>query len=145
MEYQRLKHSYVIGTHIMFYEIEMVKNYVASLAHSILLIHPDDRHKITVDYMFNMTEKLEKIDGGVAKGLKLRQRCKIAFYWLQELGINLNEDCKSGDVLYTMTNYRRNLNTKYCTEVDYVIWGETDCLAPRELFVALDEVKDLTK
>ena len=41
-----------------------------------------------------------------------------------------------------MTNYRRELNFNYCNSVDYVIWGETDCLVPKEMFLALEQIKE---
>ena len=140
---QQLHYKYVLGTAVMFYETEMVDNYVNSISAAIQMVEEDSRKNITIEVLFNMTTRLEKIDGGTAFGLKLYQRCKTSFYELKLLGVNVEIKFKSGDVLYTMVDYRRDLNTLYCTESDYVIWGETDCLAPKELFVALDEAMSL--
>ena len=40
-----------------------------------------------------------------------------------------------------MVDFRRNLNYRNCTKYDYVIWGESDCLLPRETFNALEMIK----
>ena len=143
MMQRELNYKYVLGTQIMFYEIEMVENYVDSIAAAIQLVGESSRKNITIDVMFNMTDRLEKIDGGIASGLILNNRCKALFLPLRTLGVNVEIKFKSGDVLYTMVDYRRDLNSSYCTKTDYVIWGETDCLAPKELFLALDEAMEL--
>ena len=52
------------------------------------------------------------------------------------------------DKIYTIADYRRDFNNKYCTEVDVLMWGETDSLIPRQTFMILDglhhQVKDKT-
>ena len=30
--------------------------------------------------------------------------------------------------VYTIADYRRDFNDKYCTEVDVLMWGESDAL-----------------
>ena len=42
---------------------------------------------------------------------------------------------------YTMADYRRELNNQ-CNECDYVIWGESDCLMPRQMFGVLEQLKE---
>ena len=45
------------------------------------------------------------------------------------------------DKPYTMADYRRELNNQ-CNECDYVIWGESDCLMPRQMFGILEQLKE---
>ena len=40
--------------------------------------------------------------------------------------------------LYTIADYRREFNDKYCTKADVLVWGETDMLVPKQAFTALD-------
>ena len=43
----KLENKYIIGTHIMFYEIEMVKEHVQSIVNAIETV--DNKKNITVD------------------------------------------------------------------------------------------------
>jgi hypothetical protein len=42
----------------------------------------------------------------------------------------------------TMVDYRRDLNYHGCVEYDYVIWGESDALLPKEAFGTLEVIKE---
>ena len=55
-----MKNKYVIGTHVMWFEIEMFSDFIDGM---INLLEPvEDRENVTVDLMLNMSEKLEEID-----------------------------------------------------------------------------------
>jgi len=41
-----------------------------------------------------------------------------------------------------MTDYRRDINHFSCQTHDYVIWGESDCLVPVQMFEILDGLMD---
>ena len=56
----KLNKKYVIGTHIMFFEIEMYKDFIDGLIN--LLETVENKENITIDLCFNMNEILEKID-----------------------------------------------------------------------------------
>ena len=55
-----LKNKYVIGTHVMFFEIEMYKDFIDGLVN--LLETVENKDNVTIDLCFNMSEKIEKID-----------------------------------------------------------------------------------
>ena len=55
-----LNKKYIIGTHVMFYEIEMISEFVDSVINSCELI--DNKTNVTVDLFFNMSEFFERID-----------------------------------------------------------------------------------
>ena len=42
--------------------------------------------------------------------------------------------------LYTIADYRREFNDKYCDEVDVLMWGESDSLLPKQTFEILDNI-----
>jgi hypothetical protein len=51
---------------------------------------------------------------------------------------------EQNDKPYTMADYRRELNNK-CDNFDYVIWGESDCLMPRQMFGVLEQLMEHSK
>ena len=55
-----LKNKYVIGTHVMFFEIEMYKDFVDGLVN--LLETVNNKDNVTIDLCFNLSEQIEKID-----------------------------------------------------------------------------------
>ena len=56
----KINNKYIIGTHIMFYEITMVKEQTQSIINAIETV--DNRENITIDYFFNISEYFEKVD-----------------------------------------------------------------------------------
>ena len=101
----KLEHKYIIGTHVMFYEVDMVADHVQSICNALDTI--DNTDNVRVDLFFNVSEYFEKIDTSkitkdelIAKFLKLVE-----------------------------------------TKFDYVIWGESDCLLPKEVFHSLEQIK----
>ena len=55
-----LNHKYIIGTHIMFYEIDMAEEHIQSILNAIQTV--DNKENIHVDLFFNVSEYFEKID-----------------------------------------------------------------------------------
>ena len=55
-----LKNRYVIGTHVMFFEIEMYKDFIKGLVN--LLEDVENKDNVTIDLCFNLSEQIEKID-----------------------------------------------------------------------------------
>ena len=55
-----LLNKYVIGTHVMFYEIELYKEFIDGLIN--MLDDVENKDNVTIDLCFNMSEKIEKID-----------------------------------------------------------------------------------
>ena len=49
----KINNKYIIGTHIMFYEITMVKEQTQSIINAIETV--DNRENITIDYFFNIS------------------------------------------------------------------------------------------
>ena len=55
-----IKYKYIIGTHVMFYEIEILHEYINSLIQSVEEV--TNRENITFDFVFNLSEYLELLD-----------------------------------------------------------------------------------
>ena len=55
-----LNKKYIIGTHVMFYEVEMISEFVDSVYKAVSQV--DNKDNITVDFLFNFSQYFEKID-----------------------------------------------------------------------------------
>lgn len=135
-----LKQKYVIGTQVMFYEIEILPEFINSIVQAVRTV--DNPKNVTVDLVFNMSEYFEKIDTSKITEKDLRYKFYKQLELLEKTGITVNASVYNGKSPFTMTNYRRDFNYKYCNTHDYLIWGETDCLIPVETFISLEQVKD---
>ena len=115
----------------MFYEIDMVEEYLNSLR--LAMEEIENTENIKIEMMWNMSEYFEQCEA------------KQSIYSkIEKLERKYNFDSlfyEDDDKPYTMADYRRELNNK-CNGYDYVIWGESDCLMPRQMFGVLEQLKD---
>ena len=130
----KLNNKYIIGCHVMFYEIEMVEEYLESV--HLALEDIENKENVKVEMMWNLSQYFEECESG-EKLFEIKQRIndlenKYGFYSLFY---------EQNDKPYTMADYRRELNNQ-CNECDYVIWGESDCLMPRQMFGVLEQLKE---
>ena len=139
----KLKNKYVIGTHVMWFEIEMFKDFVEGLVN--LLETAENKENVTVDLCFNLSEKLEKIDKNKIKKHELLIKFKRGVAEIESLGFVVEHNVCGGDDFYFHADYRRDLNYNYCKKVDYVMWGETDSFFPKEAFQAIETLSEYTK
>ena len=130
----KLNNKYIIGCHVMFYEIDMVEEYLNSV--HLALQDIENKENVKVEMMWNLSQYFEECESG-EKLFEIKQRIndlenKYGFYSLFY---------EQNDKPYTMADYRRELNNQ-CNECDYVIWGESDCLMPRQMFGVLERLKE---
>ena len=147
-----LNNKFAIGCLVQWYEVEIVEEYLHSLRNSIENI--ENKENIIVDLFFNMTTSLEDIDTEQYDMRDIGARFKKIEEDLLSFGVNLHTKTLGGmmlherDEIYTIADYRREFNDKYCTQVDVLMWGETDALLPKQTFEILDnihtQVKDKT-
>ncbi len=147
-----LNNKFAIGCLVQWYEVEIVEEYLHSLRNSIENI--ENKENIIVDLFFNMTTSLEDIDTEQYDMRDIGARFKKIEEDLLSFGVNLHTKTLGGmmlherDEIYTIADYRREFNDKYCTQVDVLMWGETDALLPKQAFEILDnihtQVKDKT-
>jgi hypothetical protein len=136
----KLNKKYVIGTHVMFYEIDMVGEFIESCTNALEVI--DNKENVKFHFCLNLSEYFEKFDTDT-------RRVEIISKWheiintLDEMGVEVDTDYyENDDKPYFIGDYRRDLNYNHCMDYDFVIWGESDCLMPRELFVSLEQVNE---
>jgi hypothetical protein len=131
-----LNKKYIIGTHIMFYEIDMVGEFIESIIQAIKPVK--NRKNITIDLEFNLSEVFEKIDTKAISKEKLTEKFYTIVDPIKKIGCEYNISIYDGTLPKTMVDYRRDLNYFRCQDHDYVIWGESDCLIPFQTFEILD-------
>jgi len=136
----KIKRKYIIGTHIMFFEIDMIKEQTESIVNALLTV--DNPENVTIDYYFNLSEYFEKIDRDQISIERLKELFLVEIDKLKATGCDVTYTIYDGDDPITMVDYRRDLNYNNCTKYDYVIWGESDMLVPKEIFQALEQIKD---
>ena len=91
----------------------------------------DNKENVIIDLYFNCSQELEKVDEEQISISEIKHKykdiLKKLFGDLEYVGYNIklymNEVSNS---MYTIADYRREFNDKYCTDVDVLMWGETD-------------------
>ena len=139
----KLNKKYVIGTHVMFFEIEMYKDFIDGMVN--LLETVENKENVTIDLCLNLSENLEKIDRNQMTDSDIVSKFNKGILTLEELGYDVVSKVHTDiDGFYFHTDYRRDLNYYYCKKVDYVMWGETDSFFPREAFEAIETLSKYT-
>tara|TARA_R110001592_G_scaffold348004_1_gene641861 strand:- start:5038 stop:6063 length:1026 start_codon:yes stop_codon:yes gene_type:complete len=132
----KIDHKYIIGTHIMFYEIDMAEEHIQSIINAVETV--DNKENIHVDLFFNISEYFEKIDTSKISKQGLLDKFNNL---VKKLNCSVSYKIYDDNEPFTMVDYRRDLNYYNCKNYDYVIWGETDCLLPKEMFQSLETIK----
>ena len=139
----KLTKRYVIGTHVMWFEIEMYNDFINGMVN--LLETVENKENVKIDLCFNMLQHFEKIDTDKIKKHELLIKFKKGVAVLENMGYIVNQEIKDGDEFYFHADYRRDLNYNYCKKVDYVMWGETDSFFPREAFDVIETLAGYTE
>ena len=137
-----LKNKYVIGTHVMFFEIEMYKDFIDGLLN--LLEDVENKDNVTIDLCLNLSQKIEKIDKSKIDENSIISKFTNGLNLIKNLGYNVVTRIVGTDEFYFHTDYRRDLNYNYCKKVDYVMWGETDSFFPKEAFDVVETLSQYT-
>ena len=136
-----LNKKYIIGTHVMFYEVEMTDEFVKSIYNAVGEI--DNRDNVTVDFLFNFSEYFEKVDTNQISIDEIKVKFINQVEYLRSTGINVRYNFyENNNEMYTIGSYRRDLNYKNCDDFDFIVWGESDCLIPKEFFTSLESISD---
>ena len=137
-----LSKTYVIGTHVMWFEIEMYSDFIDGMIN--LLQTVENKENVTIDLCLNLLQHFEEFDTDKIKKHEIVIKFKRGIAKLEELGYWVNFQIKDGDEFYFHADYRRDLNYNYCKKVDYVMWGETDSFFPREAFQVIESLAKYT-
>jgi len=135
-----IQNKYAIGVHVMFYEIEMLSSYVDGLLN--LLSTVDNKERVLIDFAFNVSQFFETIDTSKTSKEELINKFTVQVNRVKNSSFTIIDNDNS---FYTQTNYRREFNTKYSYLADYLIWGETDSLFPKEAIVSLEQLTPVVR
>jgi len=138
-----LKNKYVIGTHIMFFEIEMYKDFINGIIN--LLGTVENKKNVIIDLCFNKSQRIEKIDYNKISDVELDKKFEYGLNIIKNMGFDVRSKIIGSNEFYFHADYRRDLNYNYCKKVDYVMWGETDSFFPREAFQVIETLSEYTK
>ena len=139
---ENLSRTYVIGTHVMWFEIEMYSDFIDGMIN--LLQTVENKENVTIDLCLNLLQHFEEVDTDKIKKHEIFVKFKRGVAKLEELGYWVNFEIKDDDEFYFHADYRRDLNYNYCKKVDYVMWGETDSFFPREAFQVIESLAKYT-
>ena len=138
----KLNKKYVIGTHVMWFEIEMYADFINGMVNLLEIV--DNKENVTIDLCLNLLQHFEKVDYDKIKKHELVIKFKKGVSVLEDMGYIVNQEIKDGDEFYFHADYRRDLNYNYCKKVDYVLWGETDSFFPRQAFQVIETLAKYT-
>ena len=139
----KLNKKYVIGTNIMWFEIEMYKEFIDGLV-NLLDTNIENKENITIDLCLNLSQHLEKLDTDKITEDRIITMFQAGVSRIEDLGYEVNTFQVEKDEFYFHTDYRRDLNYNYCKKVDYVLWGETDSFFPKQALRGLESLSQYT-
>ena len=137
-----LKNKYVIGTMVMFYELDAIKDFVSSLKSATSFIK--NKENITVEFLLNLSEYSEKIDTSITKDELIELYNNNCIKPLDGLNV-ITKIYDDSYKLYSIGSYRRDLNYNYCLTHDFIVWGESDCMMPEQYFDVLETTSNYAK
>lgn len=128
------KTKFAIGCLIQWYEADIIKEYVDSLE----LALKNYEGEVIVDAVLSLNQDLEKSTFDWSAMMRLQNSVFAYFHSLQRLrdGILVNVSTASNN--YSIADYRREFNLKYCNHAEVLIWGESDLLVPKQMLTVLD-------
>ena len=104
----KLTNKYVIGTHVMWFEIEMFKDFIDGMINLMGTVKNKDA--VIVDLCFNLSQKLEKIDEEKIDEIQLLVKFSNEVNRLKSIHPNVKWRVQDGDEIYFHADYRRDLN-----------------------------------
>mgnify|MGYP003624283819 FL=1 len=127
-----MKTKFAIGCLIQWYECDIIEEYVESLKDSL----DEYDGEVIVDFTACVNQNLEK-----CINTKQLKQCEDKIKNIisdKRFKVKITED------LVTISDYRRKFNTNYCDKVDVLMWGESDALIPKNTFVILDNLHQIS-
>ena len=124
------------GCLVQWYEIEMFEEYLDSLKLSI----GDLKDNVIIDMCLVTNQELEKSTKDLYDIKKEFIRvCDSLINDGYKLDYDITQD------LYTIADYRRDFNEKYCELVDVLFWGESDMLVPSQAMETILSLHEAVK
>lgn len=134
-----MKTKFAIGCLVQWYEADIIGEYLDSLKDAINVYDGE----VKVQIILALNQELEKSSNDrFTKTLPGKFQQMI---WDFEKAINGTVHYTWRADLYTIADYRRDFNNEYCEQADVLIWGESDMLAPKQMFTILDMLHQKVK
>ena len=128
-----MKTKFAIGCLVQWYEVDIIGEYVDSLSDAINGYDGD----VLIDFKICMNQDLEKcIDESKLEDCRKKIISTVTGVYCTA---NITTD------LVTVSDYRREFNSNYCTQADVLIWGESDAILPKQMFTVLDSLHQQVK
>lgn len=134
----KIKNKYIVGTQVMFYEIEMFSEHIDGIINT--LDYVKNRENLNYDFTFNLSEAFEKIDLSRISTSELKDRFIEQINRLRSYNVNVNYRIIEDNIPYSVSEYRRDFIYFNTNKYDYLIWGETDCFLPKETYPILEQI-----
>ena len=143
-----LKNKYVIGNLTMWYEVEMFSEYIDSCIQMLEGI--ENPKNVTFHFCISTDQTLEESepeyygtgDDEILFVDHLYDRISNEINRLKEFHPNIiiEESSNHYPKFYNIAAYRRNLNHNWCEQVDFVLWGETDSMWPKQTLEIIEAI-----
>lgn len=130
-----LENKYVVGCLVMWYEIEMLPEYIDSCLQ--MMKDVENPENVIFHFCWNFQEHLEKCETGFNP---IIERFEQQIDRLLGFGVIVTDEKITDDEFYNIAAYRRDLNYNYCDKVDFVLWGETDSLWPKQTLEIVEQI-----
>ena len=127
------KTKFAIGCLVQWYEVDIIGDYVDSLADAVAAYDGE----VIVTFTVNVDQTLEEC---ISK--ERLEKCHEKIYSMTSKLIGTTHLSKE---LLTVSDYRREFNSNYCEQVDVLIWGESDAILPKQMFIVLDSLHQQVK
>jgi hypothetical protein len=134
------KTKFAIGCLVQWYEINIIKEYISSIKSSI---NNFNKNNVIIVFDLVANQALEKFDGSEDEFQELINDLVNEIEFIKKDGFNVVY--KTHNELYSIADSRRDFNNNYCEQVDILIWGESDMLAPKQMFIVLDHLHQQVK
>jgi hypothetical protein len=121
------KTKFAIGCLVQWYEVAIISEYIETLKEAV----EEYDGEVVVDIAVVVDQTLEKCTSK-EKHLECKQKILNTVRDIEGCKVNIIDN------LYTIADYRREFNDKYCEQVDVLVWGESDMLVPKQMFTALN-------
>jgi hypothetical protein len=127
--------KFAIGCLVQWYECDIIGEYIESLRDAI------DAYdgKVIVDIDIITNEDLEKPISNEKKWECIDTITNL-------IGTPASDTWNVNVIghLHTIADYRREFNNNYCDDVDVLVWGESDAILPKQMFVVLDSLHHMS-
>ena len=135
-----MKTKFAIGCLVQWYECDIIEEYVDSLADAIEAYDGE----VQVDFDIVLNEDLEKCISKATKKECIKKITSILEPYIADRPNRRDWNVNFSANLYTIADYRRDFNSAYCNGSDVLMWGESDALIPKQTFIILDSLHQMS-